>query len=260
MAVDGRLVVADLIGAARDRAVQTVHPGQTPSGSSRDAACPQSPGVQSICDTMEVPLDRAAPEDNIHSRRTISLVAQTIAEHIRSVPRAQPISSPAKKGPRMFGSRHKATEARLAAAETVIERLVEETAAARQLIADTRHLERLSERAERLRDAAETALKGVQGAAIAAGVHRPRFKAERNKVYQAEATGYVSLYFQGGFTDRIEILVGPEDPPQECVCMVNTRNEINSYAGAIVRVGEYWVARSERSGRSGFVCVFTPLF
>ena len=88
-----------------------------------------------------------------------------------------------------------------------------------------------------------------------------RFRGSLKHVYQARWTGYVSLYFTGGVTDRVSLLIGSENPPEECVCELNSRNDINSYAGSVVRAGEFWMAKSERdttSAPSGVLCVFTP--
>lgn len=79
-------------------------------------------------------------------------------------------------------------------------------------------------------------------------------------VHRAEATGYVSLYFVGGRTATVRLLVGWGDPQTECICEANTRNDLNSYAGGIVRKDEYWTLESKLGDRSGFECVFTPLF
>lgn len=104
--------------------------------------------------------------------------------------------------------------------------------------------------------ALEDLRKGLESAA--AGIDVPRVRASLDKVYRAERTGYVSLYFDGGYTDRVKLLVGPEDPPGSIICELNTSNSINSYAGGVVRRGEYWMARSEKAGKSGVKCVFTP--
>lgn len=104
--------------------------------------------------------------------------------------------------------------------------------------------------------ALEELRKGLEQAA--AGVDVPRFEGELSQVYRAEWTGYVSLYFAGGFTDSVSLLVGPEDPPTLEICKLNTSSDINSYAGGVVRRGEYWVAASRKPGRSGVKCVFTP--
>ena len=88
-----------------------------------------------------------------------------------------------------------------------------------------------------------------------------RFKGNLNRVYKPQWTGYACLYFDGGTTDIVQLLVGPKEPPEECICQLNTRNEINSYAGGVIRAGEYWVAKSKYSQEwtpSGVCCVFTP--
>lgn len=79
-------------------------------------------------------------------------------------------------------------------------------------------------------------------------------------VHQAEVTGYVSIYFTGGRTDKIQLLAGWDDPPTECICEANNYNDLNSYAGGVVRQGEYWMVVSKKLEKSGFECVFTPLF
>ena len=92
-----------------------------------------------------------------------------------------------------------------------------------------------------------------------AGPARPRLRLRLNVVYQAETAGYVSLSFSGGYTDQLRILVGLEKPRAECVGEANSANDINSYAGAIIRPGEYWMDESKRGGRSGVKRIFTPL-
>lgn len=85
-----------------------------------------------------------------------------------------------------------------------------------------------------------------------------RTHAALNETYRAAATGYVALYFTGGYTDRVRLLVGASDPPDECVCELNCVNDINAYAGGVVRRGEHWRAESEKGEASGVRCVFTP--
>ena len=116
-----------------------------------------------------------------------------------------------------------------------------------------------SPRAERLCHATTAAVTGLQSLTDRSGVATPRFRAKLDTVYRAETLGYVSLYFVGGRTDKVELLVGPGTPPAESVGQVNTTNDINSSVGAIVRPGEYWLARSKNSS-SACVCLFTPLF
>lgn len=164
----------------------------------------------------------------------------------------------------MFGRRRDlaALQFQVETLERRIRRLEEENAAARSLLKDVRQLEDLTERIATLRKDAESAAKNTNTPTLASGTNRgpsSRFRPRLNVVYQAETAGYVSLYFAGGYTDQIRILVGPEKPPAECVCEANSTNEFNSYAGAIVQAGEYWTAESKRGGGSGVRCVFTPL-
>ena len=144
--------------------------------------------------------------------------------------------------------------------ETRVSQLTEAVAPARALLDDTRRLEELGERAARLSTAADNALLGIQQRAAATGVGLPRTRPAFNTVYQAEATGYVSIFFTGGRTDVLQLMAGPENPPTECICEANNRNDLNAYAGGIVRKGEYWTVVSKNGERSGFKCVFTPLF
>ena len=88
-----------------------------------------------------------------------------------------------------------------------------------------------------------------------------RFEAALDTVYQATTYGYVAVYFVGGRTARMHLLVGPQSPPTTSVGYANSGSEINSYMGTLVRPGEYWMAATHRPGmKAGFECVFTPLF
>lgn len=141
-----------------------------------------------------------------------------------------------------------------------IGQLTETVAPARALLDDGRRLEDLAERAGRLSEAADTALRGLRDRATAAGVGLPRVRPALGVVHRAEVTGYVSVYFTGGRTDKIRLLAGWDDPPTECICEANNTNDLNSYAGGIVRRDEYWIVVSKHAQRSGYECVFTPLF
>ena len=162
----------------------------------------------------------------------------------------------------MFGRGREVDElqAKIDAMEQQIAELAGATAAARPLLEDARRLEELAERAARSRQDTEATLDGLQRAVAATGLRKPRARLPLNAVHRADVLGYVSLYYNAGFTDDIQLLVGDEDPPTEIACEANTRNDINSYAGAIVRPGEYWMVQSKKGDQSGFVCVFTPLF
>jgi hypothetical protein len=103
-------------------------------------------------------------------------------------------------------------------------------------------------------------LLGLRERATAAGVGLPRVRLDFGAVHRAEVTGYVSLYFVGGRTNKMRLLVGWNDPPADCIGEVNTTNGEQTYAGGIVRQGEYWTVASNHGNRSGFECVFTPLF
>jgi hypothetical protein len=102
---------------------------------------------------------------------------------------------------------------------------------------------------------AETALRALEQRAELAGIGAPRFKAALDTVYQATTFGYVAVYFVGGRTARMRLLIGPQSPPTTSV------GYADSYLGGIVRPGEYWVAATHRPGmKADFECVFTPLF
>jgi hypothetical protein len=154
----------------------------------------------------------------------------------------------------------KAMQERIEQLEERIRQLTATVAPARALLDDSRRLEDLTERAGQLSAAADKALLGLQERATSAGVGLPRSRPAMGVVHRAEVTGYVSLYFTGGRTTSVRLLAGWDDPPTECICEANNRNDLNSYAGGIVRKGEYWTVDSKLDGRSGFKCVFTPLF
>jgi hypothetical protein len=94
---------------------------------------------------------------------------------------------------------------------------------------------------------------------------QPRVRTGVGEVQRADVLGFVSVFRNGGGSDRIELLVGADDPPTECVGRADSNSNPAPFASAIVRPGEYWKAESERAkatGRaegSGFECVFTPL-
>lgn len=145
--------------------------------------------------------------------------------------------------------------------ENRMRQLTELVAPARTLLDDTGRLEDLAERAKRLCAAADTALLGLGERAKAAGVGQPRTRPAPGVVHRAEVTGYVSVFFTGGRTDTLRLLVGWDDPPTECISEANMFNQLNSYAGGIVRKGEYWTLAGTHTGKKsfGFECVFTPL-
>jgi len=150
--------------------------------------------------------------------------------------------------------------ARIAALEQEVRRLGESLAVARALHDDSRRLEQLADRAAQLGAAADTALLQLGDRARTAGVARPRSRPAIGTVHRAEVTGHVAIYFTGGRTNIIELLVGAENPPTTSVGELNVTNSLNAYASGIVRAGEYWLAKPEHGDLYGFRCVFTPLF
>lgn len=158
------------------------------------------------------------------------------------------------------GSTFRALESRVEELRQQVDRLAAENSVLRALAADALKLEDLAERAQRLSGAAGEAMAALNAQAGETGVARERSKVEVNTVYQAEVTGYVSAYFHGGFTDKIRLLVGPQDPPTEVMSTANTQNSINGYAGGLVRKGEFWMIESKKGSEGGFACLFTPLF
>lgn len=98
---------------------------------------------------------------------------------------------------------------------------------------------------------------GVTGvAAEAVGVGQQRFVLELNRVYHATSFGHVAVYFVGGRTGRVRLLVGQSDPPATSV----GHADASSSVGGIVRPGEYWMVATRRPGvKAGFEGVFTPL-
>lgn len=131
---------------------------------------------------------------------------------------------------------------------------------ARRLLDDAHRLEQLAQQARELSEIAAATLSGLQTAAADAGVQGMRFEPDFNVVYHADVAGYLAVFNDGGFTDRIELLVGSDDPPTEVVATANSRNDINSYAGTVVRPGEHWMIQSKVGAKSGMKATFTPLF
>lgn len=154
----------------------------------------------------------------------------------------------------MFGSRDEALYARMLELEGRVERM---TGLLGNLLDDEDRHARLTDLAERT----GAALRALEARADAMGIGTPRFEAALDTVYQAPTFGYVAVYFVGGRTARMRLLVGPANPPTTSVGYANSGGEINSYMGTIVRPGEYWMAGTHRAGmNAGFECIFTPLF
>lgn len=154
----------------------------------------------------------------------------------------------------MVRSRDEALYARIQELEGRVERLT--GLLGNLLDEDDRHA-RLTDLAERT----GAALRTLETRAESAGIGQPRFEAALDTVYRAKTHGYVALYFVGGRTARMQLLVGPQSPPTTSIGKASPGSEINSYIGGIVRPGEYWMAATHRPGmKAGFECIFTPLF
>ncbi|MFE2753262.1 hypothetical protein ACFXGA_14825 [Actinosynnema sp. NPDC059335] len=154
----------------------------------------------------------------------------------------------------MFGSRDEALYARVLELEGRVERLGTLLGA---LSEDQERYARLHELAER----ADGALRSLEGRAAGAGVGEPRFQAALDTVYRARTFGYVAVFFVGGRTARMRLLVGPQSPPTTSIGQADSSADLNSYMGGVVRPGEFWMAATHRPGiKAGFECVFTPLF
>lgn len=154
----------------------------------------------------------------------------------------------------MVRSRDEALYARIQELEGRVERLT--TLLGNLLDEDDRHA-RLTDLAERT----GAALRALETRAESAGIGEPRFEAALDTVYRARTYGYVAVYFVGGRTARMRLLVGPQSPPTTSIGYANSGSDINSYMGGVVRPGEYWMAATHHAGmKAGFECIFTPLF
>lgn len=120
----------------------------------------------------------------------------------------------------------------------------------------------LRDRSGRLRTLADE-LEQAQGELVrrlsGGGAPAERFPAALDTVHRADCLVYVAIYFTGGRTDKVSLLIGEENPPAKSYGELNSGADINSYIGGVVRPGEYWTARSKNRS-SGVKCVVTPLY
>lgn len=154
-----------------------------------------------------------------------------------------------------------------ASEEAIVDRLTAALAATPEertealLAAVSNDLERsLREQIERARQLAEVSgeLEAL-ASSVESGLRPPRQRLPLGVVHRATSHGYVSLFAEGGLTDKVQLLVGENDPPTEVVTSLNTRNGINSYGGGVVRPGEHWLATTLHGpDRSSVTCVYTP--
>ncbi|MEU7530655.1 hypothetical protein AB0A74_33340 [Saccharothrix sp. NPDC042600] len=151
----------------------------------------------------------------------------------------------------MFGARKQveALTARVAELEHRVAALSADLERARPLLADTARLEALTR-------GAESALAALEARNEPLRVAGERFDGRLGVVYRAEVTGYVAVYFTTGWHANVELLVGAQAPPTRVVGVADA----DSYAGGVVRAGEYWLARpdNDRAG-DAFRIHFTPL-
>jgi len=102
------------------------------------------------------------------------------------------------------------------------------------------------------------------GGPYRAGRSRRRGPGSQGRIdtlYRARVTGFVAVYFVTGRTAEVQLLAGPSNPPMRVVGVVDARGSQNSYAGGIVRTGEYWTAAStSKRPNLNFRVHFTPLF
>lgn len=148
----------------------------------------------------------------------------------------------------MFGSRDDVLHSRVQELEARVKYLTDVVGT---LLQDEERHTRLTELTAR----ADGALRALEARAASVGVGEPRFQAALDTVYQAKTSGYVAVYFVGGRTARMRLLVGPQNPPTTSV------GHTDSYVSGVVRPGEFWMAATPRPGmKAGFKCVFTPLF
>jgi hypothetical protein len=154
----------------------------------------------------------------------------------------------------MFGSeQHQALERRVVELEHMVRTLTAQVDAVRPLLADTSQLAALTARAE-------TAAKAMEARTMPVPLG-DGFEGRLDTLYRAEVTGFVAVYFVTGRTAKVQLLVGPANPPTRLVGVVDSRGSQNSYAGGIVRPGEYWTAAStSRNPNLNFRVHFTPLF
>ncbi|GAA3222111.1 hypothetical protein [Actinocorallia longicatena] len=126
-----------------------------------------------------------------------------------------------------------------------------------------RELEQTIAEAARLREGTGALQKAQEAltARLSGGGDPPpwRTNARFNVVYRAEVPSYIAVYFVGGRTDRVSLLIGDDDPPAKSYGELDVSAETTSFIGALVRPGEHWMARAKR-GTGSVKCVVTTLY
>jgi hypothetical protein len=156
----------------------------------------------------------------------------------------------------VFKSKREAEElrARVADLERQVATLSAQLSATRPLLDDATRIESLARQAE-------SAVRSLEARATPLSVGGPRTTPKLDTLYRADVLGYVSVYFVTGYISTVSLTVGSQNPPTNVVGIAHGGGESNSYAGAIVRPGEYWIAatRGDRP-HYGFELHFTPLY
>jgi hypothetical protein len=86
--------------------------------------------------------------------------------------------------------------------------------------------------------------------------YEPRFEPLFNQVYQAIGYTFVMVWFEGGHTTPVELLVGDEYPPTQSLGVLRAES---GNASGVVRPGEYWALRCKRDSGGGFRAMATPM-
>jgi hypothetical protein len=154
----------------------------------------------------------------------------------------------------MFGSgQQEALERRIVELEHMVQTLTAQVDAVRPLLADTSRLAALTGRAE-------AAAKALEASTVPVPLGEG-FEGQLDTLYRAEVTGFVAVYFVTGRTAKVQLKVGPSNPPTRVVGVVDSRGTHHSYASGIVRAGDYWAAvTTSRNPNLNFRVHFTPLF
>jgi hypothetical protein len=79
----------------------------------------------------------------------------------------------------------------------------------------------------------------------AQGVRGAPEQVDLGELRQAKRFAIVTLWFDGGGTDVVELRVGFDPPPEHVVGRVNSRNKLNSSLSTIVRPGEWWATSTD---------------
>ena len=160
----------------------------------------------------------------------------------------------------MFGGRHlRELDDRLAALSARVDELERGHGAVAALASDAGRLEALTAEADGLAARVTGAVEAAKALADGSSVDQPRWTPEWNKVYRADGLVLVVAWMYSGRNDRVDLLVGPADPPDQLVARGNSSNDINSFVCGVVRPGEQWMLRSQVGERTGWESVVTPI-